>query len=497
MASNWVKSVASFRKSVKAAAIAAILLPGATACAVQQVTQEVTDVGVSAFHLVTLGIFDDGTEQGTIDEGRVIGYVSGDEPTSILIAEQMLRNGGSAADAAASMYFALSVTYPSAAGLGGGGACTYYERASGTLSAFDFMPAPVGTDPASTIPVPGNVAGFGEMQKIFGRMPWSQIIVRAEALAQAGFKASRATAKSFSALPPTRRGSRMLASIVKTPEGRPITEGAEVRNTNLAATLADLRLNGADSFYKGPLSKQIVMAGGSIRVQTPSADDLANYIVERRPAGILRIGGARIGFAGSGEGTALLTKMATDPEALHRIPRSGGIAAQTGLWRELEAHYRREVGLPADYAKPKSSSTTFSVVDYNGNAASCYVTTQGPLGSGVMVGNLGFVFPAPNASNDGRAAQAGAVAGIILDGNSFRVTGGSSGGYGAQAALLGMAMEPVIDGDISFDTALQNSSSAQTARANGIACFGNVRTATNCEAAVANAGHGLGRRVRY
>jgi len=499
VARNWVKSVAKRTNTFKAAAIAALLVPGVTACSTaDQVVDGAAEVGTSVFHLVTLGIFDDGTGNGQrIDEGQVIGYVSGDEPTSMLVAEQILRNGGSAADAAASLYFALSVTYPSAAGLGGGGACTYWEQASGTLSAFDFMPRPASDNPDTAIPVPGNVAGFGEMHRLFGSMPWAQIIVRAEALAQGGFKASRASAKALASLPPTRRGSRMLAPLVKTEQGRPITEGAEVKNLELAATLASLRLNGTAGFYSGELAQKIVAAGQSVRAQTPSANDMRNYFVERRPAGVLRIGDARIGFAGSGEGAALLTKMATNPEALFRVPRAGGIAAQGGLWRELEAHERRNAGLPSELKSPDASSSSFAIVDYRGNAASCFVTTQGPLGSGVMVGDLGFVFPAPNASADGRAAQAGAVAGIVLDGNRFRTAAGASGGVGAPSALLTVAMEPVLDGDIALDEALRNSTSGQTARANGITCFGRVATPSACVAGVSNAGHGLGRRVRY
>ncbi len=487
MARKWVKSVA--------AGIMAVSLPlSLSGCS----TGEVVDAGVSAFHLVTLGILDNRPKGGTIDEGKVIGYISADEPNAILVGEQILRNGGTAADAAAALYFALSVTYPAAAGLGGGGACTYYDERSNGVAAFDFMPRPSGTNAATDLPVPGNVAGFGELHRLYGVLPWPQIIVRAEALAQAGFKASRAMATSFAAMPPTRRGSRVLAPLVKTEKGRPITEGAYVTNHALASTLAALRLNGTAGFYSGALAQKIAQAGRSVRATAPSTDTLKNYFVQQRGAGFLRVGDGTIAIAGSGEGIALLTKMATNPDMLARVPRSGGVPAQAGLLRELEMSERRAAGLPDKADGPKSNGTSFAVVDWAGNAVSCFVTTQGPMGSGITVGDLGFTFASPNASAEARVAQAGTVAGLVLDGKRFRAAVGGSGGVGAAATLLAMTMPDVVDGDIPLDDAMRGATVPKGARANGVGCqSSNIANATSCTGAVSQAGHGLGRRVRY
>src|SRR3546814_819610 len=49
------------------------------------------------------------------------GFVAGDEPRAVTIGRDVIGNGGSAADAAVAMYFAMAVTLPSRVGLAGGG----------------------------------------------------------------------------------------------------------------------------------------------------------------------------------------------------------------------------------------------------------------------------------------------------------------------------------------------------------------------------------------
>jgi len=67
------------------------------------------------------------------------GAIVADEPTAALAARNILERGGNAADAATALYFALSVTYPAAAGLGGGGVCLARAGDKSTVESISFL----------------------------------------------------------------------------------------------------------------------------------------------------------------------------------------------------------------------------------------------------------------------------------------------------------------------------------------------------------------------
>src|SRR3984957_3417916 len=82
------------------------------------------------------------------------GLLVGDEPDAVEAGAQILAHGGNAVDAATATYFALSVTYPVAAGLGGGGLCIVHVPAHSRTEAFDFLAhQPAG---GGAYAVPGN-----------------------------------------------------------------------------------------------------------------------------------------------------------------------------------------------------------------------------------------------------------------------------------------------------------------------------------------------------
>ena len=92
------------------------------------------------------------------------GYLEGvasDEPRASAVAFEILKSGGTAADAAVALAFTLAVTHPSAAGLGGGGACLVYSGHDHTIESLDFLPRTAG--PGGTVAVPGTAAGLDQL----------------------------------------------------------------------------------------------------------------------------------------------------------------------------------------------------------------------------------------------------------------------------------------------------------------------------------------------
>src|SRR6185295_14046610 len=114
------------------------------------------------------GVFekDSGTHAGSL--------VVGDEPFAVKSGAAVLAQGGNAVDAVTATYFALAVTYPVAAGLGGGGICIVHDAASRRNEEFDFLARDAsGGGPYA---VAGNVRGFSLMQSVYGIVPWQRVV---------------------------------------------------------------------------------------------------------------------------------------------------------------------------------------------------------------------------------------------------------------------------------------------------------------------------------
>ena len=103
----------------------------------------------------------------------------GDEPFAVRTGTAILSQGGSAADAVTAMFFAMTATYPVAAGLGGGGICLIADPGKG-LQEFDFLPR--AAKGGGAYAVPGAVRGFYDLQAAFGALPWQRDVAGGRSL---------------------------------------------------------------------------------------------------------------------------------------------------------------------------------------------------------------------------------------------------------------------------------------------------------------------------
>jgi len=225
------------------------------------------------------------------------------DPRAAAIGRDILRAGGSAADAAVAMAVSLTIVEPQAAGIGGGGFLVHWSAKDHRLTAYDgretapraarpdrfldangktlpFFAAVVG---GRSVGVPGMLRMLALVHARYGRLPWARLFAPSIALAADGFALSPRVAAlvardRFLAHDPAAR------ALYYEPDGNPKPAGAIIRNPALAATLRIIADKGAGAFYRGAIARDIVAAVA--HAATPgdlTTADLAAYAAKERP----------------------------------------------------------------------------------------------------------------------------------------------------------------------------------------------------------------------
>lgn len=421
------------------------------------------------------------------------GYAVGDEPYAVRVAVNVLDQGGSAADAATAMYFALSATYPVAAGLGGGGLCVVYDAQSGRSQAIDFLARNAAGGGAFA--VPGNVRGLAALQANFGTLPWARDVSPGESLAAAGFPISSALAARLQASQNVVRLDAGLAAEFLDESGQIKPTGTTVSNPDLAMTLAAIREHGADGFYRGATAAKIV-AYAAAQAGAISEADLAAYSAGLRAPQIVKLGNQRAylppASVGAGSFAAALLSRLAGPDG------TVAVADTVGATRNAEAAALREFGiqnLPQDLG-----ATGFAVRDKNGQGVACAVTMNGPFGSGHTAQGTGVTLAnAPNAGQAGLAAafltpvlstkdESGP---IVLPGEegarSVSLVGAGAGGPNGTAAVAYALLRLARDEDMTKPGELHATGVTAYDTVNAIVCQHGI-----CAVLPDPAAHGLG-----
>ena len=233
------------------------------------------------------------------------GVVSSADPRATEAGREILRQGGSASDAAMAMMLALTVVEPQSSGIGGGGFLVHHDAATKKMETIDgretapasatpqlFMGAdgkPVGFRDAfqggHSVGVPGNIRLMAETHKRWGKIGWAKIFAPAIRLADQGYTVNKTLAGRLAMMAPL--WDRFPeARAIYWEQGKPKAEGATIRNPALVKLLRDVAQKGPDAFYTGTHGKAIVAAVSKSPVNPVplTLADLAAYKVRDRAA---------------------------------------------------------------------------------------------------------------------------------------------------------------------------------------------------------------------
>lgn len=222
--------------------------------------------------------------------------VTAANPLAVEAGYQILRQGGTAIDAAIATQLVLTLVEPQSSGIGGGAFMVHYDGKQ--TQAFDgretapskadehLFERPDGTPLSRTEGVVGgrSVGAPGVLRMLelahrqHGKLPWKALFAPAIRLSEGGFKVSP-------------RMHKMLAGetfLIKDPvaaayfydaSGKPWPVGHVLKNPALAATLREIAAGGADVFYTGRFARAIAakVAAHPTNPGLLTARDIADY----------------------------------------------------------------------------------------------------------------------------------------------------------------------------------------------------------------------------
>ncbi|HEX3350848.1 MAG TPA: gamma-glutamyltransferase family protein [Acetobacteraceae bacterium] len=298
-------------------------------------------------------------------------------PLASAAADDVLREGGTAVDAAIAAQTVLGVVEPHASGLAGGSLLLVWTAADRRLAFIEGLaqaPEDVPEDwvvdargvriPKArlercgrVVGVPGTPRTLALAHRRYGRLPWARLFRDAIRLADEGFALApylHATLRQR----PELAGKAAFARPYFDANGKPLAAGAMLRSPELAGTMRRIAADGAEAVHGGPIAASVIAAvRGDALPGGMTQADLDGYAPQDRDPVELTLFGHRICTAAppvSG-GIALLQQLAI-LERLGIADEAPGSAEAAHLMieagRVARADRRRWIGDPDQAAVP-------------------------------------------------------------------------------------------------------------------------------------------------
>lgn len=374
------------------------------------------------------------------------GAVAAATPQAAEAGASMLRQGGSAADAACAASFALAVSEPAESGLGGL-ATILFRSAAGVAEVIDgqsFGPRAATTITVRrrdqtrgirSVAVPSLVPSLAALHASQGRLPWRRVLEPAIALAAEGYAISSLQRRLIRWTARFWNDGGIEAQTFLT-SGRPPRVGTVIRQPLLARTLTRLAECGPEDFTTGSIAREIaadmearsgLVTLDDLRVAaTPPRreplvmdDDGRTFIAPPPPAGgvqlllawrLLKLLRRDLATDESGWHVAMAQSLLTAFRERERWPdHPRDLSPSLAAWlvsegrAEMLAHRLRRGAEPVDIRdslddegdpeSPTSGDTTHLCVrDGEGAIVSMTQSIQSVFGSKVMHPSLGFFY---------------------------------------------------------------------------------------------------------
>ena len=430
---------------------------------------------------------------GTISKS---GMVSSAHPLASEVGIDVLKKGGNVFDAAIAVHFALSVVYPSAGNLGGGGFAVYSLN-NGKVGTLDFREkAPklsfrnmylkeengelIVDDNKSKLGhlasgVPGSVDGMVTLHERFGSLNWSTLLDPSIKLAKNGFNITKKQSESL---------NKVKSSFQKVND-KPISFINELKwkendvliQDDLGNTLSRIKTDKRNGFYSGITAelilKEMIDGGGII-----TKDDLENYSsIWREPVIGYYKNHKIISMGPPSSGGIALNQLLKGAEILNVSNLKHNSSDYIHLLSEIESRVYADratyLGDPDFYKVPQKvlissnylserfgtinhlktpsnqikegdidlieseETTHFSIVDKFGNAISVTTTINGAYGSKVVVDGAGFLL---NNEMDDFSVKPGHP-------NMFGLVGGEANSIEPNKRMLSSMCPTIIEKD--------------------------------------------------